>query len=81
MKKNSIVNLAHRYSDYIVTTHCTLDKAAKVFGVPRSTLWDRLNLLTADERKRTKQVALENKQAAVMHLNLARKSKRRSNVK
>lgn len=81
MKKNSIVNLALRYSDYIVATHCTLDKAAKVFGVPRSTLWNRLNALDISARKPTKQVALENKQAVVMHINLARKSKRRSNAK
>lgn len=63
----SIQQLAMQYTKYIVDTHCTLTEAAKHFGVPRSTLWWRIEQLPYYDREATKKVAAENKVTAAMH--------------
>ena len=63
----SIQQLAMQYTKYIVDTHCTLAEAAKHFGVPRSTLWWRLEQLPYYDREATKKIAVENKVTAAMH--------------
>lgn len=62
-----IQQLAMQYTKYIVDTHCTLAEAAKHFGVPRSTIWWRLEQLPYYDREATKKIAAENKVTAAMH--------------
>ena len=66
LKAEEILTIAQKYSDYIVQTHCTICEAAKHFGIPKSTLWYRLELLPPDVRHYTKQVAHENVTAAAL---------------
>lgn len=63
----SVQQMALQYTAYIVKTHCTLDEAAKHFGVPRSTLWWRLEQLPHYDREPTKRIAAENKVRTAMH--------------
>ena len=64
-----VQQLAMQYTKYIVDTHCTLAEAAKHFGVPRSTLWWRLEQLPYYDREATTKVAVENmrKVVEIMH--------------
>lgn len=71
----SVQQLAMQYTKYIVDTHCTLAEAAKHFGVPRSTLWWRLEQLPYYDRKATKKVAVENMRKVVEIMNRKRLEK------
>ena len=64
-----------QYTKYIVDTHCTLAEAAKHFGVPRSTLWWRLEQLPYYDRKATKKVVAENMCKVVEIMNRKRLEK------
>ena len=70
-----VQQLAMQYTKYIVDTHCTLAEAAKHFGVPRSTLWWRLEQLPYYNRKATKKVAAENMRKVVEIMNRKRLEK------
>lgn len=71
----SIQQLAMQYTAYIIKTHCTLAEAAKYFGVPRSTLWWRLEQLPYYDRQATKKIAAENKLNVVNEINRRRKTR------
>ena len=70
-----VQQLARQYTEYIVNTHCTLAEAAKHFGVPRSTLWWRLEQLPWYDREATKKVAAENMRKVVEIMNRKRLEK------
>lgn len=71
----SIHSWTLRASAYITETHCTITEAAKHFGVPRSTLWYRLECLNPEERIPTKKVAYENMVEAARRVGRRRKKK------
>lgn len=71
----SVQQLAMQYTEYIVDTHCTLAEAAKHFGVPRSTLWWRLEQLPWYDREATKKIAAENMSKVVEIMNRKRLEK------
>lgn len=72
---STVYALALQHSAYIVNKHCTIVEAAEHFGVPKSTLWWRLEQLTPTDRTPSKRVAAENKVRVCLELHERRKHK------